>query len=69
MIVYALVLIVTFKTAEAETTNYLFRAFDDRQSCEIAEGEALTQAYNDDGITGFIVLHNCDDPIEIPKKS
>lgn len=70
MIVFVLALIVSFKPVDSGiTTNYMFRAFEDQQACEVAEGEALTEANNESTVTGWFVIHDCDTPITIPSKS
>lgn len=50
-------LVFTATTPPSAATKY----FSSRAECEIAEGEALTGGYNNDQITGWIIVNECTD--------
>lgn len=51
------------------TTQALFKTFTDRQDCEVAEGEILTQAYNDPDVVGWLMPDECREVGNVPKKA
>lgn len=55
-----IVLTILLFIANAEPQS-LTADFGDRQSCEIAEGEALTAALHNDKILGWVIVDECRD--------
>lgn len=66
---YMIVLLLAVHRADGNSINYLTKTYESRQECEINQGVIATAAESDDSVTGYFFVHDCDQPVLIPKKA